>query len=281
VAAQAARDAGRAILRRYSQGAIAVETKLDNSPVTIADREANAVILAALTAAFPDDAILSEESPDNRRRLGKARVWIVDPLDGTRDFVARTGDFCVHVGLAVEGIATVGVVYHPLSGALFTAVRDAGAFLEVDGTRTRLATSTIAPRESLSLGVSRLNISANLLAALMAAGLDQQTVAMGASVKLMAIARGALEGVVTFSASEMEWDTCAPEVIVREAGGKFTDLDGRAFRYNQLELSHQRGSVASNGPCHAVLLDLLRPHFRPDHPPAGAGSQGGTMKTAP
>ena len=107
MAAEAARDAGRAILRRYSQGAIAVETKLDNSPVTIADREANAVILAALTAAFPDDAILSEESPDNRRRLGKARVWIVDPLDGTRDFVARTGDFCVHVGLAVEGIATV------------------------------------------------------------------------------------------------------------------------------------------------------------------------------
>ena len=276
MATQAAREAGRVILRRYREGAIAVEPKLDNSPVTVADREANAVILATLTPAFPDDAILSEESPDSRARLGKARVWIVDPLDGTRDFVARTGDFCVHVGLAVEGIATVGVVHHPLSGAMFTAVRNEGAFLDVDGTRTRLATSTIAPRESISLGVSRLNISANLLAALVAVGLDQQTVAMGASVKLMAVARGALEAVVTFSAAEMEWDTCAPEVIVREAGGKFTDLDGRAFRYNQLELSHQRGSVASNGACHAVLLELLRPQFRPDGTSVGAGMTDAT-----
>jgi 3'(2'), 5'-bisphosphate nucleotidase len=98
-----------------------------------------------------------------------------------------------------------------------------------------------------------------------AAHLDQQTVAMGASVKLMALARGTLDGVVNFS-TEMEWDTCAPEVIIREAGGTFTDLDGRGFDYNQTNLA-RRGSLASNGACHTALLALLRPHFRPDGGP--------------
>lgn len=265
IAGAAAREAGRAILRRYGQGAIAVDTKADNSPVTVADREANAAILAQLAAAFPDDAILSEESPDDPARLAKARVWIVDPLDGTRDFVARTGEFCVHVGLAVEGVATVGVVHHPLSDTTFFAARRAGAFVEVDGARTRLSVSKVTAPTEVRLGVSRLNINGNLLQALAAVGLDKQAVAMGASVKLMAVARGTLDAVVTFSASEMEWDTCAPEVIVREAGGAFTDLEGRPFSYNQLDLAHRGGSVGSNGACHAALLALLRPHFRPDN----------------
>jgi 3'(2'), 5'-bisphosphate nucleotidase len=271
-AAAAAREAGRVILRHYRQGGVAVETKADHSPVTIADRDANATILARLAAAYPDDAILSEEAPDDRARLAKARVWIVDPLDGTRDFVARTGEFCVHVGLAVDGIATVGVVHHPVSDATFLAVRGAGAFVEVDGARTRLEVSGVSAPAAVRLGVSRLNISGHLLHALAAAGLDKQAVAMGASVKLMAVARGTLDAVVSFSAAEMEWDACAPEVIVREAGGSFTDLDGRPFAYNQVDLAHRRGSVASNGACHAALLALLRPHFQPDNLPSSRGT---------
>jgi 3'(2'), 5'-bisphosphate nucleotidase len=263
MAAQAAREAGRVILRHYDQGAIAVETKPDKSPVTAADREANATILAHLAAAFPEDAILSEEAPDDRARLAKARVWIVDPLDGTRDFVARTGEFCVHVGLAVDGVATVGVVHHPLSDATFLAARGAGAFVEVGGTRTRLNVSAIAATADLRLGVSRLNLSGNLRQALAAAGLDKQAVPMGASVKLMEVARGTLDAVVSFSDSEMEWDTCAPEVIVREAGGTFTDLNGQVFVYNQAQRTGC-GSVASNGLCHASLLALLGPYCRPD-----------------
>jgi len=262
----AAREAGRVIVRHYGQGTVAVETKSDSSPVTAADREANATILACLAGAFPDDALLSEEAPDDRARLVTSRVWIVDPLDGTRDFVARTGDFCVHVGLAVDGKATVGVVHHPLSGATFFAARGAGAFVEEpDGTRTRLGVSAVGAPSDVRLGISRLNPSGDLLRALVAAHLDQQTVAMGASVKLMALARGTLDGVVNFS-TEMEWDTCAPEVIIREAGGMFTDLDGRGFDYNRADLA-RRGSLASNGACHAALLALLRPHFRPDGGP--------------
>ncbi|HEX2659654.1 MAG TPA: 3'(2'),5'-bisphosphate nucleotidase CysQ, partial [Polyangia bacterium] len=257
----AAREAGGVILRHYGLGGVAVETKSDNSPVTIADREANAAILARLAAAYPDDAILSEEAPDDPVRLAKTRVWIVDPLDGTRDFVARTGEFCVHVGLAVDGVATVGVVHQPVSGATFLAARGGGAFIEVDGERTRLAVSAEARASAARLGVSRLNLGGDLRQALAAAGLEKQAVPMGASVKLMAVARGALDAVVNFSAAEMEWDTCAPEVVVREAGGSFTDLDGRPFTYNQRDLSHRQGSVASNGACHAALLALLRPYF--------------------
>lgn len=258
----AAREAGRVILRHYgAAGGVAVETKSDSSPVTIADREADAVILSQLVAAYPDDGFLSEEAPDDRARLAKSRVWIIDPLDGTRDFVARTGDFCVHVGLSVDGIACVGVVHHPVSGATFLAARGAGAFVEADGVRTRLGVSEVAEAGAARLGVSRLNLNGDLARALAAAGLKKQAIAMGASVKLMAVARGTLDAVVTFSAAEMEWDTCAPEVIVTEAGGAFTDLDGRALRYNQVQLAHVRGSVASNGACHAALLGLLRPYF--------------------
>src|SRR5215471_436617 len=110
-------------MRHYANVGIEVQTKPDRSPVTAADLEANAVIVDGLRAAFPGDAVLSEESADDGARLGNRRVWIVDPLDGTRDFVARTGDFCVHVGLAVGGEAVLGVVYRPTTGALYHARR--------------------------------------------------------------------------------------------------------------------------------------------------------------
>src|SRR5262245_37537887 len=110
-------------MRHYEAGLVDFQTKSDMSPVTAADMDANAAIVDGLRAAFPDDAVLTEESPDDGSRFQKARVWIVDPLDGTRDFVARTGDFCVHIGLAERGEAVLGVVYQPVIDALHYARR--------------------------------------------------------------------------------------------------------------------------------------------------------------
>src|SRR5947209_10635416 len=110
-------------MRHYVRPEIEVSTKADKSPFTAADLEANAAIIRALSAAFPDDAILTEETPDDPARLTKRRVWIIDPLDGTRDFVARTGDFCVHIGLAVATEAVLGVVFQPVPASLAYAVR--------------------------------------------------------------------------------------------------------------------------------------------------------------
>ena len=268
LAEAAAREAGAIILRHYHRGSdVRIEIKPDQSPVTEADLDANRAIIERLRAAFPDDGILSEELPDSADRLGRHRVWIVDPLDGTRDFLARTDQFCVHVGLAVDGVAVVGAVYQPVAGLLFSAQAGAGAFMATaDGSSppVRLQTSRVAAPADMRVGVGRLDPAGRLGTALAAAGLDSRVVALGASVKYLALARGALDLVVNLSPGEQEWDTCAPEVVLREAGGMLTDGDGQPFRYNQRDPSHRRGSLASNGVGHAAALALLGPHFAAD-----------------
>jgi 3'(2'), 5'-bisphosphate nucleotidase len=258
VAEAAARRAGDIIMTSYRAGDARAETKDDGSPVSQVDRAANAAIEAALAGAFPGDAILSEESPDDLARLGRERVWIVDPLDGTRGFLARTDDFCVHVALAVAGAPAVGVVFRPVTGALYAAVAGQGAFVQAaDGQRARLAVSQRADVGDLRIGISRHHAPPALLAWLEERGLAGRVVHSGASTKWMAVAEGTLDAVVTITASEKEWDTCAPELIVREAGGAVSGGDGAAFRYNRRELGRRHGIVASNHACHAPLLAAM------------------------
>jgi len=259
VAKTAAREAGAIIMRYYVRPDIDVRTKPDNSPVTGADLDADAAITGRLAAAFPDDAILTEESPDDPSRLAKRRVWIIDPLDGTRDFVARTGDFCVHVGLAVDSEGVLGVVYQPTVDALAWAVRGGGAFEERGGDTRALKASTRSAAGQIRIGVSRLNLDEGLYKCLAAAGMIDRAVRLGASVKHIALARGDLDAVLNLSPSEQEWDTCAPEVIMREAGCTVTNGDGAPFRYNQPDLFRPRGSAASNGHCHSLVLRVMAP----------------------
>ena len=247
------------ILDHYGKPDIPVEAKPDQSPVTAADKAANEVILAALAPAFPEDAILSEESPDDPVRFSRRRVWIIDPLDGTRDFLAGTGDFCVLIGLTVEGAPVLGVAYQPTRDALYRAVRGGGAFLESGGSAQRLAASTRQQPSELRVGISRLNPDEGLGKCLAASGLAPRAVQMGASVKHRALARGDLDAVLNLSPGEQEWDTCAPEVILAEAGCTSTDGDGHPFKYNQKDLYRRRGSVASNGLCHPFMLRVMAP----------------------
>lgn len=269
IAAQAARAAGAVILGYYARGSIAVDTKSDDSPVTAADREANAVIVQHLCTAFPGDAVLSEELPDDGARRGKSRVWIVDPLDGTRDFIARTDEFCVHVGLAVDGAPVVGAVFQPTKDALYLAAAGAGAFLENAGVRLPLRVAAAVPREGLRVGVTRTAATGRLKRFLAETGLANRAVAMGASVKLMALARGDLDAVVNFAPNEQDWDTCAPEAILREAGGLYTDTGGRPFVYNGADVTHHQGSVAASPAAHPLMLGLVAPYLARD---AGGGA---------
>jgi len=262
-AIRAARAAGEVIASHYAKGPIAVDTKADASPVTQADRDADTAIAAVIRAAFPDDAILSEETPDDTARLACSRVWIVDPLDGTRDFVQRTDDFAVHVALTVNGEPVAGAVYLPVSSTLYAAARGAGAWREVGtGARERLHVSTVVGLPEIRVGISRHHLNDRLRAAL-DAGQVKQRFPVGASVKHMRVAAGELDGVINLSSGELEWDTCAPEIVIREAGGHYTDGDGHPFRYNQRDLEHHRGSVASNGACHGELLALIAPQLPP------------------
>ena len=259
-AAAAAREAGAVILGYYARGAIAVESKVDASPVTAADRDANRVIVDRLRAAFPDDAVLSEELPDDGTRHDKQRVWIVDPLDGTRDFIARTDQFCVHIGLAVDGIPVVGVVFQPTAGALYSAAAGQGAFVETDAGRTPLRVAAHIPPDGLRVGITRTAPTGPLRTFLAETGLGARAVAMGASVKVMALARGDLDAVVNLRPDEQDWDTCAPEAILREAGGSYTDTAGAPFIYNGADITHRRGSVAASAAAHRELLRLVAPY---------------------
>jgi 3'(2'), 5'-bisphosphate nucleotidase len=264
VAALAAREAGAVILAHYARGSIAVDTKADASPVTAADRDANRIIVERLRAAFPDDAVLSEELPDDGTRRSQRRVWIVDPLDGTRDFIARTDDFCVHIGLAVDGVPVVGAVFRPTAGALFSAAAGAGAFVESDGGRLPLRVPAVNPPEGLRVGVTRTAATSRLRTFLADTGLAARAVAMGASVKLMALARGELDAVINLGPGEQDWDTCAPDAILREAGGLYTDTAGQPFVYNGPDVTHRHGSVAASPAAHPVMLALVAPYARFD-----------------
>ena len=259
VARVAAREAGAAIMKFYGDPDVAVHNKPDSSPVTAADEAANVCLTDKIRGAFPEDAILSEESPDDESRFGKRRVWIIDPLDGTLDFLAQTGDFCVLVGLTIDGVAVLGVAYQPVKDALYFARRGQGAFVEVDGATRPLATSRAQLPSEVRVGISRLNPDEGLGKCLAAAGLAARAVQMGASAKHMALARGEIDAVLNLSAAEQEWDTCAPEVILAEAGCTVTDGDGNPFKYNQRDLFRRRGSVASNGKCHTLMLRVMAP----------------------
>lgn len=261
VARQAVRAAGRVIRDYYDRGETASEPKADDSPLTAADLAANAAILDILSAQFPTDAILSEETEDDLQRVGQRRVWIVDPLDGTRDFVKRTGDFAVHVALVEEGRPVVGAVFQPVGEVLYHAAIGQGAFAEDVAGKRRLRASSTAELGQMRVGVTRFAVNPSLESFLAGSGLASNIVRIGASLKMMAVAAGEIDVTVCLNAAEKEWDTAAPEVILREAGAVITDIDGRPFDYNKRDVRHLRGILVSNGRCHAELVELVRPHF--------------------
>src|SRR6185369_6019267 len=132
VACELARAAGAAILEHYEGPLKIAQKNYDNDaePVTQADTIANELIVNGLKREFPNDGILAEESVDTMHRLEKSRVWMVDPLDGTNGFIDGNGDFAVQIGLAENGVCALGVVYQPLTGVLYRAVRGAGTWIE-------------------------------------------------------------------------------------------------------------------------------------------------------
>ena len=255
VARTAALEAG-AVLRdaRFDPGTPGV--KPDGSPVTEADRAANAAILAHLSAAFPHDVILSEESADDPTRLTCPRVWLVDPLDGTRDFLEGSPEFAVHVALVAGGTPVVAVVLEPAGGRLVEAIAARGAWLEGDGPRRKLAVSRRRVPERMRLGVSRLGRNEALNRLLDETPLGKHAVPRGASTKMLDVAAGLLDATLCLHGRESEWDSCAPGLIIAEAGGRVTDVDQRPLRYNQPVVTHPRGVVTSNGRMHEALCRL-------------------------
>lgn len=262
VALELAREAGAAILDLY-EGPLVIEQKSqvhDHEPVTQADKLANELIVGRLSREFPDDGILAEESVDTTRRLGKSRVWMIDPLDGTNGFIDGNGDFAVQIGLADEGVSVMGVVYQPLSGVLYRAVRGTGTWVErPEFEPERAQVSGKGELSTMRLAASRSHRSPRMDRVVKALGLKEEVNRGSVGIKVGLIVEQQCDLYVHLSPQTKQWDTCAPEIILSEAGGKLTDLFGQPLNYNRSDLSNRNGIVASNGVAHERIITSLAP----------------------
>lgn len=263
LALKLARDAGAAILDYYD-GPLHVERKVSSGdysePVTAADRAANELIVRAIREAFPDDGILAEESVDTARRLSKRRVWMIDPMDGTNGFIARSGDFAVQIGLAVDGRSLLGVVYQPLPDVMYWAVDGLGTWIERAGfTRERARVSDEADIGRMRLAASRSHRSPRMDRIVRTLGIEEEVRRDSVGIKVGLIVERQCDIYIHTSPRTKQWDTCAPEAILREAGGRFTDLFGGPMSYNSPEVQNLNGIIASNGAAHERVVELLAP----------------------
>ncbi|HUG02182.1 MAG TPA: 3'(2'),5'-bisphosphate nucleotidase CysQ [Longimicrobiales bacterium] len=242
VAVAAAREAGVAAMAHY--GNVSATRKAGGSPVTAADHAANDAILERLAREYPADAVLSEESSDSSARLGAARVWIVDPLDGTKEFLAQNGEFAIMIGLAVDGSAAAGALYLPARGALYRAAAGEGAWRwwgTGDGW-SRLDPPPAGDRLRLVGSRSHADPFMKDLAERLGAS---DVIASGSvGVKCSLIASGERDLYVHPVSYLSEWDTCAPEILLREAGGTVLDCLGTPLRYNKEHPVQPHGILA-------------------------------------
>ena len=245
-----AEAAGKHILAIYN-GDTAQEfvQKADHSPLTQADEASNAYIIAALRRLYPEIQIISEEEAEVAYAIRKdwPRCWQVDPLDGTKEFLNRNGEFAVNIALLAQGEAVAGVIHAPVSGETAWAARGQGAFLrKKDGAVYRLKSCPPVVGAPLRVLASRSHHNADLTAYL--AGLDRPIITQaGSSLKFVRIAAGKADFYPRLGPT-MEWDTSAGQIIVEEAGGKLLDAEtGLPLRYNRKNMRNRNFFVYGKG----------------------------------
>lgn len=262
VAVDLAREAGSLILTFY-EGPLDIEQKSnsdDSEPVTQADTIANDLIVSRLTHEFPCDGILAEESVDTERRLDKSRVWMVDPLDGTSGFIAGNGDFAVQIGLVENGKCVVGVVYLPLKDILYRAVVDLGTYIESpESPKLQAHVSDQKIVSQMRLAASRSHRSPRMNTVVTRLGFKDEIRRGSVGIKIGLIIERKCDVYIHLSPRTKQWDTCAPQLILTEAGGRLTDLFGQPLSYNVPELQNRNGLVATNGAAHDEIIEMLAP----------------------
>jgi 3'(2'), 5'-bisphosphate nucleotidase len=256
-ASELARAAGDILLEIYATD-FGVDWKGKSDPVTAADRRANAFLADALHARFPGDGVVAEESADHGDALSRERCWFVDPLDGTKEFIAKNGEFSVMIGLAVVGRAVLGVVYQPVTDKLYRGVVGAGAVLEHGGNARALRCSDRAEPSTLRLVVSRSHRSRSTDAVVSRLGIRDESVSGSVGLKIGHIAEDRADLYVHMSGRSSKWDACAPEAILRAAGGRFSDLFGAEIDYRHADMANARGLLACNAAAYAAVLPVVR-----------------------
>lgn len=242
-----ARDAGAAILEVYQRADHGVQYKADDSPLTQADLAAHELIVARLRELTPQVPILSEESADIpwAERREWTRYWLVDPLDGTKEFINRNGEFTVNIALIEHGVPALGAVFAPVPDLLYIGAAHLGAWKEEAGRRTPIGTVAIEQQQRvLRVVASRRHAGAELetwLGKLQKRFPELELLSMGSSLKICLIAEGSAD-IYPRLAPTCEWDTAAAQAVLEASGGLLTDLTFEPYRYNTKD-------------------NLLNPHF--------------------
>jgi 3'(2'), 5'-bisphosphate nucleotidase len=258
-ALEASRRAGRVILDMYARFRAIPDAPADIS--TEADRRSQETILDHLHRAFPADALCAEESTPAFAAVPVIgpRMWIVDPIDGTRGFARKNGEFSVMVGFVADGISTVGVVLEPALERLTYAVRDAGCWRRDSETEAAVVcrVSSTTDLSSATLIQSRSHKDGPPSRPLEALKPASVVAAYSAGIKLARVARGEADLYLNTYPAFRDWDACAGHVLVDEAGGRMTGLGGQEILYGRPGARHEVGLLATNGLLHAPALAAL------------------------
>lgn len=254
-ALQLAQEAGRLIMSLRNEP-LSKSRKEDRSLVTEADLRADQLIREGLSKAFPDHRILTEETGTSGAADSES-VWLVDPLDGTKAYANGIPGFSVLIGLLKNEEPCLGVVVDPLEGLIYEAVKGEGAFLTKEGKKKRLQVSDRSDFTEMPLVAStgfdqgRLKTIADFLKSPLIEPINSVGIKVGLVVRQLA-------DIYLNHHRVHYWDTCAPQVILEEAGGKFTSLDGAPLRYDLQSGSEHGGlTLATNGRRHSELVELL------------------------
>lgn len=256
LASTLAREAAT-IVNTFYVGSSEVRYKSHNEPVTEADRSANLHIVSRIQAEFPDDGILSEESKDNLNRLHKERVWIIDPLDGTKEFIARNGEFSIMIGLAVGGRAVMGVVMQPDPGLLYVGAVNYGAYLHEEGERIPLLVSDQTDISRMVMVSSRSHRQQIVDKVRKDLRITRERVSGSVGLKVGLISRQLADLYVHPSPGCKEWDICAPHALLEAAGGQITDCWGNPIVFNKRDVRAHNGLLASNGQAHDQVVEVV------------------------
>ncbi len=240
-------EAGNKIIEIYNTD-FEVYNKEDESPLTMADKEANEIIVSKLKEVYPEYAILSEESKDDGTRFENDYCFIVDPLDGTKEFVKKNGEFTVNIALAYKGKAVLGVIYAPVLKELYYAYEGYGAFLENVDEKSKRQIKVTDKVTDLIMVASKSH-SSEKEANLIEANKDKisDNISKGSSLKGCMIATGEADVYYRFGLT-CEWDTAAMQCIAEGAGAVFNQMDNTEMRYNRKNTLNEKGFYIVNKP---------------------------------